>query len=47
MLYTKDIDYYMDNLKEQDDKMCMKIDGRKPSLFFNIAFITFDNTKKP
>ncbi len=47
MLYTKDVDYYMDYLKEQDDKMCMKIHGRKPSLFFNIGFITFDNTNYP
>ena len=28
MLYTKDVGYYMDYLKEQDDKMCMKIHGR-------------------
>jgi Ulp1 family protease len=47
MLYTKDVDYYMDCLKEQDDKMCMKIHGRTPSLFFNIGFITFDNTNNP
>jgi hypothetical protein len=25
MLYTKDVDYYIYYLKEQDDKMCMKI----------------------
>jgi hypothetical protein len=25
MLYTKDVDYYMDYLKEQDEKMCRKI----------------------
>ncbi len=37
----------MDYLKEQDDKMCMKIHGRKPSLFFNIGFITFNNTNNP
>ncbi len=37
----------MDCLKEQDDKMCMKIHGRTPSLFFNIGFITFDNTNNP
>ncbi len=30
MLYTKDVDYYMDYLKEQDEKMHMKIHGRKP-----------------
>jgi hypothetical protein len=47
MLYTKDIDYYMDYLKEQDDKMCMKIHRRKPSLFFDIDFIIFDNTNNP
>ncbi len=47
MLYTKDVDYYMDYLKEQDEKMCIKIHRRKPSLFFNIGFITFDNTNNP
>jgi hypothetical protein len=47
MLYTIDVNYYMDYLKEQDEKMCMKIHGRKPSLFFNIGFITFDNTNNP
>jgi Ulp1 family protease len=47
MLYTKDIDYYMDYLKEQDEIMCMKIYGRKPFLFFNIGFITFNNTNNP
>jgi hypothetical protein len=47
MLYTKDADYYMDYLKEQDNKMCMKIHKRKPFLFFNIGFITFDNTNNP
>ncbi len=44
MLYTKDIDYYMDYLKEQDEIMCMQIHKRKPSLFFDISFITFDKT---
>ncbi len=44
MPYTKDINYYMDYLKEQDETMCMKIHRRKPSLFFNIGFITFDNS---
>jgi hypothetical protein len=44
MLYTKDVDYYMDYLKEQDEKMCMKMHGIKPSLFSNIGFITFHNT---
>jgi hypothetical protein len=38
MLYTKDVDYYMDYPKEQDEIMCMKIHGRKPSLFYNIGF---------
>jgi Ulp1 family protease len=47
MLYTKDVDYYMDYLKEQDEIMCMKIHRRKPSLFYNIGFITFDNTNNP
>ncbi len=47
MLYTKDINYYIDYLKEQDEMMRMKIDGSKPSLFFNIGFITFDNTNNP
>jgi hypothetical protein len=47
MLYTEDVDYYMDYLKEQDEIMCMKIHGRKPSLFYNIGFITFDNTNNP
>jgi hypothetical protein len=40
----KDVDYYIDYLKEQDKIMCMKIRGRKPSPFYNIGFITFDNT---
>jgi hypothetical protein len=48
MLYTKDIDYYMDYLQEQDEIMCRKIHGRKPSLLYNIGFITpFDNTNNP
>jgi Ulp1 family protease len=47
MLNTKDIDYYMDYLKEQDKIMCRKIYQRKPSLFFDIGFITFDNTNNP
>ncbi len=47
MLYTKDVDYYMDYLKEPDEKMCMKIHRRKSSLFFNIGFITFNNTNNP
>ncbi len=47
MLYTKDANYYMDCLKEQDEIMCMKIHQRKPSLFYNIGFISFDNTNNP
>ncbi len=47
MLYTKDINYYMDYLQEQDEIMCRKIHGRKPSLFHNIGFITFNNTNNP
>jgi Ulp1 family protease len=47
MLNTKDVDYYMDYPKEQDEKMCTKIHGRKPSLFFDIGFITFNNTNNP
>ncbi len=47
MLYTKDVDYHMDYLKEQDEKMCIQIHGRKSSLFFDIGFITFDNTNNP
>ncbi len=37
----------MDYLKEQDEKMCRKIHGRKPSLFYDIGFITFNNTNNP
>jgi Ulp1 family protease len=47
MLYTKDVDYYMDYLQEQDEIMCRKIHGIKSSLFYNISFITFDNTNNP
>ncbi len=47
MLYTKDIYYYMDYLKGQDEKMCMKIHGKKSSRFFDIGFITFENTNNP
>ncbi len=47
MLYTKDIMYYMDYLQEQDKIMCKKLHGRKPSLFYNIGFITFDTTNNP
>jgi hypothetical protein len=37
----------MDYLEEQDEKICRKIHGRKPSLFYNIGFITFNNTHNP
>jgi hypothetical protein len=37
----------MDYLKEQDEIMCRKIHKRKPSLFYNIGFITFDTTNNP
>jgi hypothetical protein len=47
MVYTIDVDYYMDCLQEQDEIMCRKIHRRKPSLFYNIGFITFDNTNNP
>ncbi len=44
MLYTKDVDYYMDYLKEQDEIICRKIHRRKPSLFYTIGFVIFNNT---
>jgi Ulp1 family protease len=47
MLYTKDINYYMDYLQEQDEIMCRKVHRRKPSLFYNIGFVTFDTTNNP
>jgi Ulp1 family protease len=47
ILYTKDVDYYMDYLQEQDDVMYRKIHRRKPSLFYNICLFTFDNTNNP
>jgi Ulp1 family protease len=47
MLYTKDIDYYMDYLQEQDEIMCRKIHRSMPSLFYNIGFITFDTANNP
>ena len=37
MLYTKDVGYYMDYLKEQDEIMCMKIHGRKPSQTYEVT----------
>jgi hypothetical protein len=47
MMYTKEVNYYMDYLQEQDEIMCRKIHKRKPSLFYNISFITFDSTNNP
>ncbi len=47
MLYTKDNEYYMDYLQEQDEIVHRKIHGRKPSLIYNIGYITFDNTNNP
>jgi hypothetical protein len=47
MLYTNDVDYYIDYLQEQDETMCRKIHRRKPFLFYNISFITFNNTNNP
>ncbi len=47
MLYTKDIYYYMDYLKEQDEIMCRKLHRRKPSLYYTIGFITFNTTNNP
>ncbi len=37
----------MDYLQEQDELMCRKLHGRKPSLFYNIGFITFNTTSNP
>ncbi len=37
----------MDYLQEQDEILFRKIHGRKPSLFNNIGFITFDKTYNP
>ncbi len=42
MLSTKDINYYVDFLQEQDEIMRRKVHRRKPSLFYNIGFIIFD-----
>ncbi len=47
MLNTKDIDYYMDYLQEQDEIMCKKVHGRKPSLLYKIGFIKFDTKNNP
>jgi Ulp1 family protease len=47
MLYTKDVYYCMDYLQEQDEIMCRKMHERKPSLVYNIGFITFENTNNP
>jgi Ulp1 family protease len=46
MLYTKDVNYYMNYLQEQDEIMCRKIHRRKLSLFY-IGFITFNNANIP
>jgi hypothetical protein len=37
----------MNYLQEQDEIMHRKIHGRKPSLFYNIGCITFNNTNTP
>ncbi len=37
----------MDYLQEQVEIMCRKLHGRKPSLFYNIGFITLDTTNNP
>jgi hypothetical protein len=37
----------MDYLQEQDEIMCRKLHRRKPSLFYNIGFITFHTTNNP
>ena len=42
MMYAKEVNYYMDYLQEQEEIMCRKIHGRKPSLFYKIGIITFD-----
>jgi hypothetical protein len=47
MIYTQDVDYYMDYLQEQDEIMCRTIHKRKASLFYIIGFITHNNTNNP
>jgi hypothetical protein len=47
MLYTKDINYYMEYLQEQDEIMCRQLHGRKPFQFYNNGFITFNITNNP
>ena len=42
MLNSKDINDYMDYLQQQDEIMCRKVHGRKPSLFYKFGIITFD-----
>ena len=37
----------MDYLQEQDEMMYRKVNGRKPSLFYNIGFITFNTKNNP
>jgi hypothetical protein len=38
MLSTKDVDYYMDYLKEQDEKMCRKNTRKKAILVLQHSF---------
>ncbi len=47
MLNSKDINDYMDYLQQQDEIMCRKVHGRKPSLFYKIGFIKFDTKITP
>jgi hypothetical protein len=47
MMNTKDINNYMDYLQEQDEIMCKKVHGRKPSLLYKIGFIQFDTKNNP
>jgi Ulp1 family protease len=42
MMNTKDINYHMDYLQQQDEIMCRNVHGRKPSLFYKIGFIKFN-----
>ncbi len=37
----------MDYLQEQDEIMCKKVHGRKPSLVYEISFIKFDTKNNP
>jgi hypothetical protein len=47
MLNTKDINYYMDYLQEQDAIMCNKVSWRKPSLFYKVGFIKYNTKNNP